>query len=169
MSMRTLVVLRHAKSDWPEGVPDHDRPLAERGRRDAPVAGQWIAENVGPLDEVVVSTAQRTRQTWALAQPHVTVTGGVSFDDRVYAASAAALMSVLRQVRPDARDVLLVGHNPGCEDLATTLAGSHDDDAWAAMAVKYPTAGIAVLRFFVPWSDLAPGLGRLEAFTVPRG
>lgn len=169
VSMRTLVILRHAKSDYPPGVPDHDRPLAERGRRDAPVAGRWIAEHVGSVDEVVVSTATRTRQTWELAGAAVTVTGGVRFEDRVYEAAPADLLAVLRETTPEAATVVLVGHNPGCEMLAESLAGAHDDAAWDRMLAKYPTSGIAVLRFFHPWSDLAPGMARLEDFAVPRG
>lgn len=169
MSPRTLVVLRHAKSDWPAGVPDHERPLGPRGRRDAPAAGAWIASHVGAVDRAIVSTAERTRQTWALAAAHLPVAGGVEFDDRVYEASAVALLGVLRELPDDVGRAILVGHNPGCEDLAVTLAGTRDDDAWAAMTTKYPTSGVAVLRFFVPWRDLAPGLARLDAFAVPRG
>lgn len=169
MNPRTLVVLRHAKSDWPAGVPDHSRPLGPRGRRDAPAAGTWIAEHVGDLDRALVSTAERTRQTWALAAAELTVAEAAEFDDRVYEASATGLLSVLRGLPDSVGSAILVGHNPGCEDLAITLAGAHDDEAWAAITTKYPTSGVAVLRFFVPWRDLAPGLARLDAFAVPRG
>ena len=169
MSIRTLVVLRHAKSAYPPGVADHDRPLSDRGRRDARVAGGWIDARVGSLDHVVVSTATRTRETWGLVEPSVQVPGDVRFEDSVYAASAATLNGVLRSVPPEADTVLLVGHNPGCEDLALSLAGTYDEGAYERLTTKYPTSGIAVLRLFSAWSDLAPGQARLEAFEVPRG
>src|SRR6266508_2394367 len=92
---RTLVVVRHAKSDWTHPVPDEERPLAERGRRDAPATGRWLAEHVGDLDLVVCSPARRARETWRLASAELARKPPVRLDERVYAAGPGRLLTVL--------------------------------------------------------------------------
>jgi len=169
VTTRTLAVLRHAKSDWQQSVPDHDRPLAARGTRDAPVAGRWIAEHVGAVDLVVVSSALRTQQTWALVAPALPAPPEVRTEPAVYAAPVDRLLAVLREVPSQIGTVLLVGHNPGCADLVAALAGQGDADQRDALAGKYPTAGVAVLTFDGDWADLAPGCATLTGFAVPRG
>jgi len=176
---RRLVVLRHAKSAYPPGVLDHDRPLAPRGVVDAKAAGAWIRDNVGTLDHVVVSSARRTRGTWTLAAGVIGYIGAAGYDvdspgpltvdPRVYDASARTLLEVLRELPDRVGTALLVGHNPGCEDLVETLAGERDPNAAALLAIKYPTCGTAVLDLDVAWVDLAPGAARLTSFAVPRG
>jgi phosphohistidine phosphatase len=176
---RRLVVLRHAKSAYPPGVLDHDRPLAPRGVVDAKAAGAWIRDHVGTLDHVVVSSARRTRGTWTLAAGVIGYIGAAGYDvdspgpltvdPRVYDASAPTLLEVLRELPDRVGTALLVGHNPGCEDLVDRLAGEADPEAARLIAVKYPTCGTAVLDLDVAWSDLAPGVARLTAFVVPRG
>ncbi len=176
---RRLVVLRHAKSAYPPGVVDHDRPLAPRGVADAKAAGAWIRDHVGALDHVVVSSARRTRGTWTLAAAvighigaagyDVDSPGPLTVDPRVYEASVSTLLEVLRELPDRVGTALLVGHNPGCEDLVDALAGDAEPDAARRLAVKYPTCGIAVLDLDVSWGDLAPGVGRLTEFVVPRG
>ena len=176
---RTLVVLRHAKSAYPPGVPDHDRPLGPRGVRDAPAAGRWIREHVGVPDHVVVSSARRTRGTWTLAAPAIGYIGAAGYeaaspgpltiDPRVYEAGAADLLEVVRELPDRVRCAVLVGHNPGCEDLVAVLAGERDPDADRLLSVKYPTSGVAVLTHTGSWAALMPGQARLEAFAVPRG
>ena len=146
---RRLIVLRHAKSDWPAGVPDKERPLAKRGRRDAPEAGRWLAEHVGRLDLVVHSDARRTRETWEA----VRASPGrrrrklteVRPSGRVYEAEVGDLVEVLRAVPDDLGTVLLVGHNPGVQDLVLSLAGHGSESAAALAAAKFPTSGLAVL------------------------
>ena len=166
--MRRLVLLRHAKSDYPAGVGDHDRPLAVRGRRDAPAAGEWIARHVGAVDDVVVSSAVRAQQTWALASPHVTVVGSVVTEPRIYEAPASTLIGIVESLPENAATVLLVGHNPGLEDLAAELVTDGDPDALGRMALKYPTSAVAVLEGDGQWADLLRG-ARLTSFAVPRG
>jgi phosphohistidine phosphatase len=146
---------------------------------DAKAAGAWIRDHVGNLDHVVVSSARRTRGTWTLAAGVIGYIGAAGYDvdspgpltvdPRVYDASAGTLVEVLRELPPRVGTALLVGHNPGCEELVETLSGDADPDAARLLAVKYPTCGIAVLDVDVAWSDLAPGLARLSAFIVPRG
>ena len=145
-------MLRHAKSDWPEGVADHDRPLAKRGRRDAPAVGRWLAGH-GYLPEVVVcSTARRTRQTWALVAAELTGAPSVTFDPRAYGASAQTLLYLARELPGECGTALLVAHNPGVSDFA---------------GARFPTAAVAVLEFDGDWPDLEPGQARLAAFAVP--
>jgi len=133
--VRTLILLRHAKSDWSGNEHDVDRPLAPRGRRQAPAAGTWLAANIDRIDLAVVSPAARARATWELVEGELRERPEVSFDDRVYAASAGELLGVLREYA-DRDVVVLVGHNPGLEDLAHRLTGE-----W----VELPTSAIAVL------------------------
>src|SRR5262245_46601501 len=91
----TLVVVRHAKSDWSHGLPDHERPLAARGRRDAPAIGGWLAGHVGPVDLVLCSPAWRARQTWQLAAARLDPAPPVRQDDRLYGATPTELLTVL--------------------------------------------------------------------------
>src|SRR3954468_17434476 len=114
---RRLVVLRHAKADWPVGVPDHERPLAKRGHRDAAAAGRWLAEHGEGPAVAWVSPARRTRETWDGVEAHLPPGTDVRFDDRVYAAGTDDLLEVLRETPKKAASVLLVGHNPGVQDL----------------------------------------------------
>ena len=176
---RRLVVLRHAKSAYPPGVADHDRPLAPRGVADAKAAGEWVRDHVGRLDHVVVSSARRTRGTWTLAAGAVGYIGAAGYDaassgpltidPRVYDASASTLVEVLRELPERVGTALLLGHNPGCEDLVARLAAARDPEAARLLAVKYPTSGIAVLDVHVPWAGLDAGTATLRRFAVPRG
>ena len=172
---RTLVLFRHAKSAWPD-VADHDRPLARRGIRAAPVMGRWLREADLLPDQVLCSTARRARETWQFAQAGLAATPPVIFDDRIYQAAAADLLGLIREVPPATGTLLLIGHNPAIEDLARLLAaapvgprtgGSHHSDL-DRMRSKFPTAGIAVLQFGGTWPGLAPGRARLTAFVTPR-
>jgi phosphohistidine phosphatase len=169
----TLLVMRHAKSAYPAGVPDHDRPLNPRGTVDATAAGVWIRDHVGTLDHVIVSSARRTRETWTLAAGEIGYVDGSSgplaIDPRVYDATATELVVVLRELPESVGTALLVGHNPGCEDLVRLLARESSSEAATAIARKYPTSGIAVLDVDVSWPDLARGSARLVDFVVPRG
>ncbi|MEU6754889.1 histidine phosphatase family protein [Streptomyces sp. NPDC046685] len=164
-----LVVLRHAKSAWLEDVADHERPLAGRGRRDAPVAGRWLHEATCEPDLVICSPARRTRETWELGSAELGVAPEVVFEPRVYAAGASMLVGVLREVPEERRTVLLIGHQPGVQDLVLSLAGDGDDEALARARVKFPTCALAVLMLPGPWARLAPGTAVLTAFAVPRG
>lgn len=165
---RTLYILRHAKSDYPAGVPDIDRPLAARGRRDAPAAGRWLAER--DVSRALVSPARRTRQTWQLASAQRDTEVPTVEDDRIYAAHPDELLQVVRGVADDPAGLVIVGHNPGCEELAELLAGpGSDEGALARLQIKYPTAAIATVVSDEPWDRWRPGSARLVGFVVPRG
>lgn len=166
---RRLVLLRHAKSAWPD-VADHDRPLARRGRRDAPVAGRWLRAAGYLPDRVVCSTARRARQTWLLAAAELDASPRVSFDQRVYGAAAGELLDLARETAPGARTLLIVGHDPAMQELTLALAsaGAGDTDALERVRFKFPTAAIAVLEFTRTWQGLGPQQAQLTAFVVPR-
>jgi phosphohistidine phosphatase len=168
---RRLILLRHAKSAWPEGVPDHDRPLAPRGRRDAPAAGRWLHKLGYMPDRVVCSTARRARETCQLAEENLGAHPATVFEDRVYGASTADLLDLARQTPADVRNLLIVGHDPAMRGLTLELAGDQPGDtaaeALGRVRMKYPTAAIAVLAFTVDWPDLRPGRGHLVDFATP--
>ncbi|MGW2562904.1 SixA phosphatase family protein [Streptomyces sp. NPDC001514] len=163
-----LVLLRHAKSAWPD-VADNERPLAPRGRRDAPVAGRLLREMTCVPDLVICSTARRARETWELAAAELGAKVPVRYDEQVYGADPAELIDVLREVPAEVGTALLVGHNPGMEDLAGALTAEAEGDALARMTEKFPTSAFAVLDFDGGWPALAPGTARLTAFVVARG
>ncbi|MGY4964899.1 SixA phosphatase family protein [Streptomyces sp. 900105245] len=168
--MRRLMVLRHAKSAWPEGVEDHRRPLAPRGLRDAPAAGRALAEAGGLPDLALCSTAVRARRTWELAAAEWGTPPPVRYDRRLYAADAADLLDVVREVPREVEALLLVGHNPGLAELVAELAGDGLDDSLERLRAKFPTSAIAVLTWRgTGWPALGPGTALLTSFMVPRG
>src|SRR5215469_6757429 len=124
---RTLVLFRHAKSAWPD-VPDHDRPLARRGIRAAPVMGRWLRQAGLMPGQVLCSTARRARETWQFAQAGLAATPPVTFDGRIYEGAATDLLALVREVPPATGTLLLIGHNPAIEDLALLLAAAAGAD-----------------------------------------
>ncbi len=156
-----LILLRHAKSDWPEEVPDHDRPLAKRGRRDAPAVGRWLRQHGHIPDAVICSTARRTRETWELARAKLDGDPAVTFEPRAYAASAMTLLYLVRELPESAGTALIIAHNPGISELARSLAGTSRGE------LSFPTAGVAVLEVRLSWADLGPGGASLVAFATP--
>jgi phosphohistidine phosphatase len=166
--MKTLILLRHAKSDYPIGVGDIDRPLNERGRRDAPEAGRWLMANVGVPDVVVRSPAKRVEQTWELVAPELSsVPPKQIIDPRIYEASKSDLLSVIFELPDEARTALLIGHNPGLVDLATLLTHTADEVAAKTLADKFPTSAIAVFDVTRAWQAIQGG--HLAACVIPRG
>jgi phosphohistidine phosphatase len=143
MPERTLILLRHAKSDWSGDESDMARPLANRGRRQAPDAGRWLAANIGRIDLAVVSPATRARSTWDLVAAELDVPPQTRIDDRLYAASDHELRTVVRELSDDIETVVVVGHNPGIEDLASLLTGE---------SAPMPTAALAVITVSGSWS-----------------
>jgi phosphohistidine phosphatase len=164
--MPQLLLMRHAKSAYPEGVADNLRPLSPRGRADARAAGQWIAAAFPQLDEVVVSPALRAQQTWEIAREPLDARL-VRTDARIYADWGDRLEDVVTELHHHTSTALIIGHNPGVESWALGVTAGGDDDARERMAHKFPTSGIAVLQWSDGWST--PRDVRLLAFAVPRG
>lgn len=166
--MHRIILLRHAKSDWPSGLSDHERPLAERGRLAAPLMGRYLAaEHIIP-DLVFVSSARRTQETWALIAPEFEEVIARRDEPHVYNASAGALLDLIRRTPETARTVAIVGHNPGMQELAIALTGHGDRYAFARLQAKYPTCGLTIVDFHgEDWLDIAPRNGRLDRFITP--
>jgi phosphohistidine phosphatase len=164
---RRLILLRHAKSDWPD-VPDRERPLAKRGRRDAPVVGRWLRRHGYLPDVVICSVARRTRQTWERVAPELGGSPSVTFEPRAYAASAQTLLYLVRELPGTCQTAMLIGHNPAIEELASDLAEAPAAaGAPPSPGLRFPTAAVAVLEFTGDWPDLAPTQARLLSFATP--
>ncbi|MFD0314109.1 SixA phosphatase family protein [Streptomyces flavalbus] len=164
---RKIVLFRHAKADWPQ-VDDHERPLAERGRMDAAVAGRKLADSDITLDLALVSTAVRTRETWKLAVQELPHRPRTHYEERVYEASPGELIAVLNETPDDVQNAILVGHNPGVHGLADILAGSAEADARDRMKRRgFPAAAFAVLSFSGSWKTLEPGVATLLDYWAP--
>jgi phosphohistidine phosphatase len=164
---RTLLLLRHAKSDYPSGVADHDRPLAPRGIREAALAGDWLRANAPSVDAVLCSSATRTRQTLA----RTGIDAPAEFSDRLYDAAAGTVLDVINGVSSrEVHTLLVIGHEPTMSQLALGLADANTSDAAAAgdLSTKYPTSAIAVLRTDKQWQELTLHGATLTAFHVPR-
>ena len=166
---RRLLLLRHAKSAWPEGVADHDRPLAERGCKAAPVIGAYMAREKLIPDLALVSPARRAQETWKLVGEALSKKVVQRDAPDIYEVAAERILEVIRAVKPGIRTLLMIGHNPGMEDLAALLVRDGDADAIHCMKEKFPTAALAVIDFEIEgWDAVATGTGFLERFVTPR-
>ena len=145
--MKTLLVLRHAKSSWnhPE-LDDHERPLNERGRRDGPRMGE-LMRKYGLMPDIVISSdAVRAQLTAKAVTEAARYAGEILLDPRLYMASPADILSLLRTVSENAETVMIIGHNPGLEELVEQLTGERQD---------LPTAAFAhIVLEIAQWRDL---------------
>lgn len=166
---RRLIVLRHAKSSRPPEVPDHERPLAPRGRRDAPAAGRLLAASDWLPDLVLCSTARRARETWDLAAAELGSLPPVRYEPRLYHPPVAVLLKAVREVPQDVATLLLVGHNPSLQETVLTLAGDGVGGTLRRVRTAFPTSAIALLTWRGTWPALAPHQALLTDVAVPRG
>jgi phosphohistidine phosphatase len=153
--MKKLLLLRHAKSSWADAsLPDFERPLNERGMRAAPLIGKFMrAEKIRP-DMVICSPAKRARETIALVLEAAAIETELRYDERIYEATVSRLFEVISQIEDDKREVLLVGHNPGFENLLESLTGQTE---------RMPTAALARIALNSDnWDEAAAKGGRLE-------
>ncbi|RSS70761.1 histidine phosphatase family protein [Streptomyces sp. WAC06614] len=165
---RRIAILRHAKADWPD-VADHDRPLAERGRKDAPAVGLKLADTGIAFDLALCSTAVRTRETWKLAAHELPHRPKTVYEERLYDASLGEIIAVLNEVSDEVSDVIVIGHNPGMHALADALAGRAEGDALARMNRSgFPTAALAVVTFTGSWKSVEHGVGTLVDYWTPK-
>lgn len=166
--MKTLTLLRHAKSDWTDTVQrDFDRPLNGKGKRAAALMGTHLRGSI--FDHVVASPAVRVVETIEEVQRGYGRTLAPAWDRRIYLASAVTLLDLVREMPGTANDVLLVGHNPGLEDLVLLLVPESGGGLRDAVEAKYPTASVARLTFAVDgWDAVAAGGATLDRFVRPR-
>ncbi|WP_353941726.1 histidine phosphatase family protein [Streptomyces sp. HUAS MG91] len=164
---RRIVLFRHAKADWPQ-VSDHERPLAERGRRDAPVAGRKLADSGVTFDLALCSTAARTRETWKLAVAELPDRPRTVYEERIYEASPGELIAVLNETPDDVNNIVLIGHNPGVQALSEILTADAEGDARERLDRRgFPTAAFCVLTYSGPWKGLEPGTATLVDYWAP--
>lgn len=169
IAMRRLLLLRHAKSDWPPGVADEDRPLAARGRLAAPLMGDYLARAALIPDRVLVSPATRTVQTWELVKPALPAAVEAESAPALYDASEDDLLAVIRATPAPVRTLMIVGHNPGLEQLAASMVDYGPEPALRRLAQKFPTSALAVIELPVDdWADARRRTGRLDRFVTPK-
>jgi phosphohistidine phosphatase len=162
---RTLLLMRHGKSAYPEGVPDHDRPLAPRGVRQAGLAGDWLRATAPTIDAVLCSTATRARQTLA----NTGIDAPVRYSERLYGATPGTMIDEISQTADTVATLLVIGHEPTLSTLALILGGDDTDHTAAErISVKFPTAAIAALGVPCAWKGLEPGKAALTGFEVLR-
>ena len=159
--MRTLYLLRHAKSSWKDvTLPDFDRPLKDRGRKAAKRIGKYLAAEKLSDPDVIVSPAVRTRETAEIVSKHANLRVDVRFDERIYEASLRDLVQVVSEI-PDTKKVaIMIGHNPGFEELLAYLTGE---------GRRMPTCALAKIKFEVEsWKDIKEDQGHLDWFVTPK-
>ena len=159
--MKTLITLRHAKSSHEDGsLKDIDRPLNERGNSDAKLMGGVIRKRRIQPDLIVASPAERVRQTADLTLKAARLKVGLTFDKRIYEASALGLFKVLMDIDDTSNTVMLIGHNPGLEDLLERLTGE---------AITLPTAALAAAELNIEhWTEVRTGAGKLTLRVTPK-
>lgn len=172
--MKTVLILRHAKSDWGEpDRPDFDRPLAKRGLEDAPLMGEVLAHFDCVPDKILSSPARRAQQTAELVAKACGYRKTIQWEDAFYEGSSEDLLAILPRLPETVERILLIGHNPMLEETVALLSAPHAsaaEDGWSeGWAIKIPTAGLVCLNFgIMTWSELQPGEGVLQWFVIPK-
>lgn len=167
--MLRLMLLRHAKSSWPAGVQDAERPLSGRGEKAARLMGGYMAHHCLIPQRVLCSPARRARATWTGISAQWRPAVDVRFDARLYGATSQSLLSVIRDNDDAARTLLLIGHNPGLEETAELLIAAGDVERREQLGEKFPTAALAVIDFTLDaWKAVHERSGRLERFVTPH-
>jgi len=167
--VKRVLLLRHAKSSWKDpGLGDRDRPLAPRGRRAVAALARHLRETGSSPDLVLCSPAVRARQTLEGVAPGIRPDVAVEIDEALYGAGATELLERLTRLPAAVDVVLVIGHNPGLEELAAGLAGAGDRSVRARMAARFPTGALATFDTPGEWADLTWGRAALADFVVPR-
>lgn len=166
--VRHLFLLRHGKAAWPEGVSDHQRPLAPRGQQAVPLMAARLRTLASEFDLALVSDARRTQETFAKVAK-IIPEFEKKLEPRIYEAQPGALFSLVQDLPIFARTVLMVGHNPGFHALALYLANAEtsDPDSLRRLERKLPTAGLVHLEVSVPWDEIEAGSARLAHYFTP--
>lgn len=167
--MKSLTLLRHAKSSWNDPVArDFDRPLNPRGRRAARTVGRQMCAEALAFDAIMASPACRVIETLEEVGQACPL-GAAVYDQRIYLAATATLLEIIHETSDDARRLLLVGHNPGLENLALLLARADGSALRGELELKYPTGTLAEIQFPVErWADVEEESGSLVRFIRPR-
>ena len=166
---RHLLLVRHAKSAWDDSsLTDHDRPLAPRGTNALPRLRDHVLGADHQPEMVLCSSSRRTVETLEGIRAAVPEQARVEVGREWYLASAATILERLHGIGSDVECVMVIGHNPGTQDLAVLLAGSGDADMRAQLAAKLPTGAVVTLSFDGPWANLDAGTARIDDLFMPR-
>jgi phosphohistidine phosphatase len=172
--MKTLYLLRHAKSDWGDpALKDHDRSLNERGRDAAPKIGAYLKSKRYKPETILCSTARRTVETFDLIKSAAGAGSNVKFEETLYLAEVRHLTERLRWLDDELKSAMIIGHNPGMEQLANALprtpASAAEEKLHRHMREKFSTCALAVIKLPVKvWRDVKPGIGTLVDFVRPK-
>lgn len=168
--MKTLILMRHAKSSWTaDDRADHDRTLSSRGRDAAPKMGQWLKRQKLRPEMALCSTAARVSETFALIRPSLPADITVLEKKKLYMALPREIVAEIAKVGHEIGTLMVIGHNPGIGSLAHWLAGQGDPAELQRVAAKFPTAAIAVLDFDLEsWRDVDADSGTLRHFATPK-
>ncbi|MCX5613468.1 MULTISPECIES: histidine phosphatase family protein [unclassified Streptomyces] len=164
---RRLLLVRHAKAVPKGRVEDFDRPLSDRGRKNAPDTGRWLAGAGYTADLALCSPSRRTRQTWELILPALPSPPPTVYDDRLYNAAPSGLVDVLSARGGELGSLLLVGHNSGIHELASVLCGSGPVELLERLREGFPTSSVVVVDLADAWDGLTPGRGSLTDLWSP--
>jgi phosphohistidine phosphatase len=165
--VKILGLLRHAKSEWDDiSTRDFDRGLNEKGRKGAVLVGEHMRTHGVQWDMILASPAERVRRTIDAAMPDAEV----KFDERLYLASTGTIFEVVAEHAGDAERVLVIGHNPGLQEVLFELVSpANENSLFDEAATKLPTAAYCVLECGIEhWPDLTKGCGKLVHFARPR-
>ncbi|WP_420405062.1 SixA phosphatase family protein [Nisaea sp.] len=167
---KSLILLRHAKSSWDQpSLDDFDRPLNQRGERAALLIGHFLRQESVAPDIVLCSAARRTRQTWEIIRPFLQPDTECLKSEAIYEADLDRLLEVLSDLDNALGSVLMIGHNPGLERLASALCHGRRGDELERLQQKFPTGGLAFIEVNINlWSELAPATGELIRFVTPK-
>lgn len=168
--LKRLMLLRHAKAEFPFGVEDHDRPLSTRGNREAPLAGAWMVEHGHVPDYILCSDALRARSTCAWVGSELGEKGPTPYlDSRIYSASPAQLVSIINETPETVGTLLVIGHLPTVQEVAMALASiDSDEEAVMELATGYRTLGLTVLETDKQWAEVDSRDARVTEYVVPR-
>lgn len=168
--MRTVYLMRHAKSSWDNAAfSDHDRPLNGRGRDACARLAAYMAAHAIAPDHILCSGAARTVETLERVRPALAGEPTVDIDDGLYLASAETVVARLRRLDDRDASALVIAHHPGIAQCALLLAGADRTGERDRIRAKYPTGALACLAFDIPtWADIGPGRGRITLFVAPR-
>lgn len=164
--MRTLYVLRHAESDWVKGPQDHERPLNARGLESCALVGRSIEGAAIEPEVVLCSSALRARQTLDGIRSCLPDSTSVRIENEIYLGSVTELLTRLRALDDQIDSVMLIGHNPGLQDLIGRVA--REGELLEEVAMRFPPGGMATMTFEGTWRDLEPAAGKLIAFVAPE-
>lgn len=167
---KTLLLLRHAKSSWSAPAhSDFERPLNRRGERAAAVIGIMMKQEEIVPDFILCSSARRTLQTRDVIRPYLPRNCRFEESSRIYEASVQVIFDVLSELPDTVQIPLIIGHNPGLQQLTVSLCGVAGGNELMKVQEKFPTGALATIELDVDiWSDIAPGKGQLRRFVSPK-